>query len=80
MQAAVLYPNGAGFSLEPFLNYPDPEVSAAHCSAYNDFLLDEWVGAAPGRFIPVATVPTGTWSAPFVRSSVSPARATAGSS
>ena len=57
VRAAVLYPNGAGFSLEPFLNYPDPEVSAAHCSAYNDFLLEDWVGAAPGRFIPMATVP-----------------------
>jgi predicted TIM-barrel fold metal-dependent hydrolase len=62
VEAAVLFPNGAGFSLTPFLKHPDPVVSAAHCSAYNDFLMEEWVGASPGRFIPMATVPY--WDVP----------------
>lgn len=57
IQAAVLYPNAAGFSLEPFMRLPDPELSFAHASAYNDFIMEEWVGAAPGRFVPMAVVP-----------------------
>jgi hypothetical protein len=31
-------------------------ISAAHGSAYNNFLLEEWAEAAPGRFVAVATV------------------------
>jgi predicted TIM-barrel fold metal-dependent hydrolase len=53
---AVLYPNAAGFSLDPFLEHPDPTISAAHVTAYNDYLLEGWVAAAPGRFIPMACV------------------------
>ena len=37
------------------MDYPDPEVSAAHVSAYNDWLL-EWIRHAPGRFIPMMAV------------------------
>lgn len=53
IQCAVLYPNASGFSLAPFLSHPDREISAAHVSAYNDYQLEEWVAAAPGRFIPM---------------------------
>jgi uncharacterized protein len=56
VQTSVLFPNASGFSLEPFVNHPDPEISAAHVSAYNDFILEEWVGAAPGRFVPMAEI------------------------
>lgn len=62
VESAVLYPNGAGFALEPFLRHPDPEVAAAHLSAYNDFLIEEWVDVAPGRFIPMAVV--SYWDVP----------------
>ena len=55
IELAVLYPNVAGFTFDPFVDYPDPEVSAAHVSAYNDWLL-EWVRFAPGRFIPMMAV------------------------
>ena len=55
IELAVLYPNVAGFTFDPFVDYPDPEVSAAHVSAYNDWLL-EWVRHAPRRFIPMMAV------------------------
>ena len=64
VQLAVLYPNAAGFALEPFLNHPDPEISLAHVRAYNDYLLEEWVGGVPGRYIPIMAVPY--WSVPDV--------------
>jgi len=57
IEAAVLFPNSTGFSLEPFMAQPDPEIALAHISAYNDFLLEEWVAEAPGRFLPMAAVP-----------------------
>jgi predicted TIM-barrel fold metal-dependent hydrolase len=55
IEMAVLYPNVAGFTFDPFVDYPDPEISAAHVSAYNDWLL-EWIRYAPGRFIPMMAV------------------------
>ena len=58
---AVLYPNVAGFTFDPFVDYPDPEISGAHVSAYNDWQL-EWVLSAPGRFIPMMA--TTYWDIP----------------
>jgi predicted TIM-barrel fold metal-dependent hydrolase len=52
----VLYPNIAGFNWAPFARHPDPDLSAAHVSAYNDYQL-EWVAEAPGRFIPMLVIP-----------------------
>jgi len=52
IELAVLYPNIAGFTFDPFVDYPDAEISAAHVSAYNDWQL-EWVRSHPGRFIPM---------------------------
>ena len=56
VQTAVLYPNVAGFGMDPFLAVEDRALSAAHVSAYNDYQLEEWVGAAPGRYIPMMAV------------------------
>ena len=36
----------------------DKALSIAVIQAYNDWHIDEWVGAYPGRFIPTAIVPT----------------------
>jgi predicted TIM-barrel fold metal-dependent hydrolase len=52
----VLYPNLAGFDWAPFVHHPNPELSAAHISAYNDLQTD-WVRECPGRFIPMLVVP-----------------------
>lgn len=62
IEAMVLFPNSTGFSLEPFLEHPDPEIAFAHISAYNDFLIEDWVNVAPGRFIPMAAV--SYWDVP----------------
>ena len=62
VESMVLFPNSTGFSLEPFLTHPDPEIGFAHISAYNDFLIEEWVDAAPGRFIPMAAI--AYWDVP----------------
>lgn len=37
---------------------PDKDLASIHLSAYNDWHIDEWCGAYPGRFIPCAIVPT----------------------
>nr|WP_314468023.1 amidohydrolase family protein [uncultured Novosphingobium sp.] len=37
---------------------PDRELAKVHVSAYNDWHIDEWCGAYPGRFIPCAILPT----------------------
>jgi predicted TIM-barrel fold metal-dependent hydrolase len=56
IEMQVLYPNLAGFDWAPFVHHPNPELSAAHISVYNDLQL-EWVHECPGRFIPMLVVP-----------------------
>jgi len=55
IQTAVLYPNIGGARAP--LSASDPLVACAHVSAYNDFQVEEWVDAAPGRFVPMAVIP-----------------------
>jgi predicted TIM-barrel fold metal-dependent hydrolase len=52
----VLYPNLAGFDWAPFVHHPNPELSAAHLSVYNDLQI-EWIRRSPGRFVPMLVVP-----------------------
>ena len=52
----VLYPNILGFSINTLLSVGEPEFHLACVQAYNDFLVD-WSAAAPGRFVPVMSVP-----------------------
>jgi predicted TIM-barrel fold metal-dependent hydrolase len=56
VESMVLFPNSTGFSLEPFMTHPDADIANAHITAYNDFLIEEWVDVAPGRFLPMAAV------------------------
>jgi len=37
---------------------PDKQLAVRHLSAYNDWHIDEWCGAYPGRFIPCGILPT----------------------
>jgi len=37
---------------------PDKDLAKIHVSAYNDWHIDEWCAAYPGRFIPCAILPT----------------------
>jgi predicted TIM-barrel fold metal-dependent hydrolase len=52
----VLYPNVAGFGGGNFTRVNEPELMLACVQAYNDFLA-EYGSIAPGRFIPVMSLP-----------------------
>ena len=43
-----------GFVGELFAKQPDKELARAMLQAYNDWHIDGWCGAYPGRFIPLA--------------------------
>jgi predicted TIM-barrel fold metal-dependent hydrolase len=55
--ASLCFPNFAGFSGSKFQMAKDKELALACIKAYNDFMLDEWCAAAPGRYIPITIVP-----------------------
>jgi predicted TIM-barrel fold metal-dependent hydrolase len=54
--AQVLYPNILGFSINTLLSVGDPSFHLACVQAYNDFISD-WANEAPGRFVPVMSLP-----------------------
>jgi predicted TIM-barrel fold metal-dependent hydrolase len=47
----------AGFNARTFTEASDKEVSLVMLKAYNDWAIDEWAAAYPGRFIPQGIVP-----------------------
>ena len=47
-----------GFDGGRFHRAPDRDKALVHLRAYNDWHIDEWCGAYPGRFIPCALLPT----------------------
>ncbi|MEV5651991.1 amidohydrolase family protein [Nocardia sp. NPDC052254] len=51
--ASMNFPSFPGFAARLFAT-EDPEFSLALVRAYNDWHIDEWCGAHPGRFIPMA--------------------------
>lgn len=55
--AQTPFPSFPRFCGQTFLEADDRELALLCVRAYNDFILDEWCAAAPGRFIPVAIVP-----------------------
>jgi hypothetical protein len=55
--ASMCFPTFAGFSAR-HLNQHRQAVTLVMVSAYNDWHIDEWAGAHPGRFIPIALLPT----------------------
>lgn len=60
--ASMNFPSFPGFSARLFAT-EDVEFSLALVRAYNDWHIDEWCGAHPGRFIPMALPPI--WDAEF---------------
>ena len=50
-------PTMAGFNARTFHEAHDKEVALVMLQAYNDWAIDEWCGAYPGRFIPLGIVP-----------------------
>jgi predicted TIM-barrel fold metal-dependent hydrolase len=55
--ASMCFPTFAGFSAG-HLNHVKDEVTVVMVQAYNDWHIDEWCAAYPGRFIPIALLPT----------------------
>lgn len=55
--ASVNFPTFPNFALEMFQNSQDKATGLALIKAYNDWHIDEWCGAHPGRYIPVAGLP-----------------------
>jgi predicted TIM-barrel fold metal-dependent hydrolase len=51
---SMCFPSFPGFSARLFASAEDKELAAAVVRAYNDWHVDEWCGAYPGRFIPMA--------------------------
>jgi predicted TIM-barrel fold metal-dependent hydrolase len=51
--ASICFPSFPGFAGRLFAT-EDPEFSVALVQAYNDWHIDDWCGAYPARFIPMA--------------------------
>ncbi len=56
--ASLNFGTVVGFDGGRFHQAPDKDLSLIHLRAYNDWHIDEWCGAYPGRFIPCAILPT----------------------
>lgn len=55
--AGLNFPNWTGFAGQVLNQGPDRTVNLVMIQAYNDWHVDEWCGAAPGRFIPCGILP-----------------------
>jgi predicted TIM-barrel fold metal-dependent hydrolase len=55
--ASLNFPTMAGFNARTFNESRDKDVALVMLRAYNDWAIDEWCGAYPGRFIPQGIVP-----------------------
>jgi predicted TIM-barrel fold metal-dependent hydrolase len=55
--AGLNFPNWTGFSGQVLNLGPDRDINLVMIKAYNDWHVDEWCGAHPGRFIPCGMVP-----------------------
>jgi predicted TIM-barrel fold metal-dependent hydrolase len=55
--AGLNFPNWTGFSGQVLNQGPDRETNLVMIKAYNDWHIDEWCAAYPGRFIPCGILP-----------------------
>jgi len=55
--AGLNFPNWTGFSGQVLNQGPDHDLNLVMIKAYNDWHVDEWCGAYPGRFIPCGILP-----------------------
>jgi predicted TIM-barrel fold metal-dependent hydrolase len=56
--ASLCYPTIVRFDGRVFLEYENKAQALTLLRAYNDWFIDEWCGSHPGRFIPLALMPT----------------------
>jgi predicted TIM-barrel fold metal-dependent hydrolase len=55
--ASLNFASFPGFDGGTFINAPNKDQALVHLRAYNDWHVDEWAGAYPGRFIPCGLLP-----------------------
>jgi len=55
--ASMNFPTMAGWNARTFAEGNDKELGLIMLRAYNDWAIDEWCAAYPGRFIPLGMVP-----------------------
>ena len=55
--ASLCFPSFPRFCGQIFHEAKDKELALLCVQAYNDWIIDEWSAAAPGRFIPMIIVP-----------------------
>ena len=55
--ASLCFPSLPGFCAETFFKSQDKDLALACIKAYNDWHIEEWCAAAPGRFIPLTLIP-----------------------
>src|SRR6185369_9977705 len=57
IQSMLLFPTFPRFSGTAFLQANDKELALLCVQAWNDFILEEWAGPYPDRFIPMSILP-----------------------
>jgi predicted TIM-barrel fold metal-dependent hydrolase len=55
--ASLCFPSFPRFCGQIFYEAEDKELALECLRAYNDWMIEDWCGAAPGRFIPMAIMP-----------------------
>jgi predicted TIM-barrel fold metal-dependent hydrolase len=55
--ASLCFPSFPRFCGQTFYEGTDKELGLACVKAYNDWMVEEWAGAAPGRYIPLILIP-----------------------
>jgi predicted TIM-barrel fold metal-dependent hydrolase len=55
--ASLCFPTVTRFCGQLFMEASDREFGLVCLKAYNDWMIDEWSGAAPGRYIPLILIP-----------------------
>jgi predicted TIM-barrel fold metal-dependent hydrolase len=58
--ASLCFPSFTRFCGQIFLEAKDHDLALLCLKAYNDWMLEEWCGAAPGRYLPLMLIPL--WS------------------
>ena len=54
---SLCFPSFPRFCGQIFWEAKDKDLALLCVQAYNDWMIDEWCGAAPGRFIPLIIIP-----------------------
>ena len=61
--ASLCFPTLPRFCGQLFYEADDREFGFVCLQAYNDWMIDEWCGAAPGRYLPLTLIPI--WDPPL---------------